>query len=68
MKSRSREIGSLNYRIALKFDWHIGSSAADVPIKFQSDRAILNIKLVAHSKTSYRILKRGPDLQLDAVT
>ena len=52
MKSRSREIGRLNYRIAMKFDRHISSSAAEVPVKFQSDRTILN--------TSYPILKRGP--------
>ena len=45
--SRSREIGSLNYRIALKFDRHFGSTAADVPVKFQSDRSILNTNLVA---------------------
>ena len=37
MKSLSREISSLNYRIALKFDRHIGSSAAEVPVKFQSN-------------------------------
>ena len=36
----------------MKFDRHISSSAAEVPIKFQSDRTILN--------TSYPILKRGP--------
>ena len=34
----SREIGSLNDRIALKFDKHIGSCAVDMPVKFQSDR------------------------------
>ena len=38
-------IGSLNYRIALKFDRHIGSSAAEVPVKFQSDRTILDTNL-----------------------
>ena len=47
MKSRSREIGSLNYRLALEFDGRIGSSAADVPVKFQSDRTILSTNLVA---------------------
>ena len=31
IRSRSRKIGSLNYRIALKFDRHFSSSAADVP-------------------------------------
>ena len=38
-------IGSLDYCIALKFDRHIGSSAADVPVKSQSDRTILNTNL-----------------------
>ena len=37
--SRSHEIVSLNYCIALKFDRHIDSTAAEV--KFQSDRTIL---------------------------
>ena len=46
-KSRSREIGNSNYRIALKFDKHIGSIAADVPAKFQGDRTILNTNLAA---------------------
>ena len=45
--SRSREIGSLNYRIALNFDRHFGSTTADVPIKFRSDHAILNTNLAA---------------------
>ena len=47
VKSRSREIGGLNFHIALKFDRHIGSNAAEVPVKFQSDRAILNTNLTA---------------------
>ena len=47
MRSRSRKIDSLNYCIAFKFDKHLGSSAADVPVKFQSDRAILNTNLAA---------------------
>ena len=41
-KSRSREIGRLNCRNALKLDRHIDSSAVEVPVKFQSDRTILN--------------------------
>ena len=44
---RSREIGILNYPIALKFDMHVGSNAADVPGKLQSDRTILNTNLAA---------------------
>ena len=66
VKSRSHEIGTLNCRIALKFDWHVGSSAAEVPVKFHSDRTILNTNLAAsrsYDKTSYRILKQGPGHQ-----
>ena len=35
---RSREVGSLNYRI---------STAAEVPVKFQSDRTFVNTNLAA---------------------
>ena len=38
---------TLNCRIALKFDRHIDSIAADVPVKFQSDRTIINTNLAA---------------------
>ena len=41
MKSRSREIGNLNCRIALKFDRLIGGSAAEVTVQFQSDWTIV---------------------------
>ena len=41
------EIGNLNYLIDLKFDGHIGSTAAEVTVKFQSDRTILNTNLAA---------------------
>ena len=47
VKSRSHEIDTLNCRIALTFDRHIGSNAAEVPVKFQSDRTILNTNLAA---------------------
>ena len=47
VKYRSREIGSLNYHIALEFDRHVGSTAAEVPVKFQGDRTILNTNLAA---------------------
>ena len=47
MKSLSREIGSLNYRIVLKIDKHLGSTAADLPVIILSDRTILNINLEA---------------------
>ena len=41
MKFRSRKIDSLNYCIALRFHRHIGNSAAQVPVKFHSDRTII---------------------------
>ena len=41
------KFGHVNYYIASKFDRHIGSSAAKVPVKFQSDRTILNTNLAA---------------------
>ena len=47
VKSRRREIGSSNYRIALTFYRHMDSTAADVPVKFQSDRKIQNINPAA---------------------
>ena len=56
VKSRSHEIGTLNCRIALKFDRHIGSTAAEVPVKFQSDRTILNANLAA--SRLYEILRK----------
>ena len=46
-KSRSQEIGCYNDRIALKFDRHLGSSAVEMSVKFQSDRKGLNPKLAA---------------------
>ena len=48
--------GTLNCRIALKFDRHIGSTAAEVPFKFQSDRTILNTNLAA--SRLYEILRK----------
>ena len=47
VKSRSREIDGLNCSVTLKFDRHISSSAAEVPVKFQSDRIIPNTNLAA---------------------
>ena len=40
VKSRSQEICVSNGSIALKFDRHIGSSAAYVPVEFHSDTVI----------------------------
>ena len=56
VKTRSHEIGTLNCRLALKFDRHIGSTAAEVPVKFQSDRTILNTNLAA--SRLYEILRK----------
>ena len=36
-RSRSREIGCCNDRIALTFDGHLGSAAIEVPVKYRSD-------------------------------
>ena len=47
VKSRSREIGCYNDRIALKLDRHVGSAPADVPVIFQSKRKSLNTNLAA---------------------
>ena len=45
-KSRSREIRCYDDRIALKFDKHLGSVAAEVPV-IKSDWKSLNPKLAA---------------------
>ena len=45
VKSQSHEIGSSNHRIALKFDRRLGSSAAETPVKFQSDWILLILNL-----------------------
>ena len=46
----------MNCRIALKFDRHIGSTAAEVPVKFQSHQTILNTNLAA--SRLYEILQK----------
>ena len=40
----------------MKFDRHIGSNAVEVPVKFQSDRTILNTNLAA--SRLYEILRK----------
>ena len=45
--SRSDEIGCYDDRITLKFDRHLGSAAAKVSVKFQSDWKSLKLNLVA---------------------
>ena len=65
MKSRSREIGCYNDRIALKVDMHPDSAAAEVPVKLQSDWDGLNLNFAASrlheisDKTSARLGNRG---------
>ena len=62
-KSRSCEIGSFNYHIVLEFDRLLGSTAAEEPVKFQSNRTILNTNLTASRLHvilwCHRILKWG---------
>ena len=55
VKSRSREIGCYNYRTALKLDRHLGSGAAEGPVKFQSDWKSLNPNLA--TSRLYEILQ-----------
>ena len=47
VKSRSREIRVSTSLIALKFVRHLGSSAAEMPVKFQSDTRIITSNLAA---------------------
>ena len=44
-KSYRKISWSLDDNVALKFDRHLGSTAADVPVKFQSDCKSLNTNL-----------------------
>ena len=54
MKSSSHEIGHSNYCIAMNFDQCLGSTAAEAPAKFQSDR----IATFLESKTAVDIKRR----------
>ena len=54
VKSRSHEIG-YNGRIALKFNRHLGSAAAELPVKFQSDWKRLNLNLTACKHVKNRV-------------
>ena len=47
MNSQSHKIGCYNHRTSLKFDRHLGSNAAEVPVKFQSGWKSLNLNLAA---------------------
>ena len=55
VKSRSREIGCHNDRIARKFYRHIGSPAAEMPVKFQSNLKSLNP--IPTASKLYKILR-----------
>ena len=37
VKYQSREIGCYNDHVVLKFDRHLGTAAAEVPVNFESD-------------------------------
>ena len=59
VKSRSREIRVSTFPIALKFDRHIGSSATEMPVTFQSDTIITTSNLVTsrlHEIWQYDVL------------
>ena len=64
--SRSHEIQCYNDRVALKFDRHLGSSTADMRVKFQSDwKRLTQISRLRDfmrfsDKTSVRLVNRGP--------
>ena len=67
LKYRGCETYSLNHRIILKFDRRIGSTAADVHVRFRSGRTILNANLagwrlceVLQQDVLSYILKQGP--------
>ena len=55
VKSRSRKIGCYNDRIVLKSDRHLGSAAAEMTVKFQSDCKYINPNLSA--SRLYEILR-----------
>ena len=65
LKSRSREIDIYTFIFALKFDGHIGSSAADMPVKFQSDINTQSRDFTrSWGKTSVRLGNRDPGVGL----
>ena len=46
VRSRSSKIISLNNHIALKFNMHLGSIAAEMHVMFQSDQTLLSTNLI----------------------
>ena len=64
VKTRNHKIRISTFPIALKCDRHLGSSAAEMPVKFQSDTVITtsNLDLTRlDGKMSYRLVNRGPN-------
>ena len=65
VKSPNCMIGCYNDRIALTFDRHFGSTAAEVPVKFQGDwkslnpKAWLQVVMWSTGKTSVSFVNRG---------
>ena len=54
--------------MTLKFDMHLGSSAAEVPVKFQSDMIILRLYLVASrhdGKMYFCLVNRDPGIKTE---
>ena len=47
LKTRRREIRVYTFPIALNLERHIGSSAAVIPVQFQSDTIIISSNLAA---------------------
>ena len=58
VKSRSREIGCNNDLISLKYDRNLGSAAAEVAVKFQSDWKSLKPHLAAMEIRKFAISHR----------
>ena len=49
VKSRSREIRVKTFVIALKFDRHLDSNAAEMSVQYQNDTIIITSNLAASS-------------------
>ena len=70
MKFESRDIHVQTFPIALKFNRQLSSSAAEMPVKFQSDMIMTTSNLAASNftgfsgKMSYRLVNRGPDASI----
>ena len=64
VNSRSREIRVNTFLIALKFDVHLGSSAAEIPVKSKIDTIIMTTILAASRLREIwrpdRLVNRGP--------